>query len=153
MTEKNIFVYKLFFVVEYFRFQFIFYVKTATPLKNFHPLLKLISCQAPLFENLVGGSIPPPQAERRVGTHYAQDYCILPLTQKAYQFNSVSAETRLDLTRGKDFEQSSLVFQYCAGDRELIYDVLPPCYLFKSFLGCRILVLDFHSLSKVILLA
>ena len=30
MTEKNTFAYKLFFVIEYFRFEFVFYVKIAT---------------------------------------------------------------------------------------------------------------------------
>ena len=30
MTEKNTFAYKLFFVIKYFRFEFVFYVKIAT---------------------------------------------------------------------------------------------------------------------------
>ena len=60
MAEKNIFGYIKFFVVKYFRFQFIFYVKTE-PLKKGHPLfssfpLKIeISCKASLFENLIKG--------------------------------------------------------------------------------------------------
>ena len=37
MREKNIFVYTPFFVIKYFRFQFIFHVKTATSLKKVAP--------------------------------------------------------------------------------------------------------------------
>ena len=44
MTEKIIFVYELFLLFKYFRFQFIFYAKTATPWKMSPPL----SQQTPL---------------------------------------------------------------------------------------------------------
>ena len=70
MTEKNIFVYK-FFVIKYFRFWFIFYVKIATPLpkKGHSPLsqqppLKIV-LSSPLFGNLVGGSSPSPLQQKR----------------------------------------------------------------------------------------
>ena len=65
MTEKNIFAYKLFLSLNISDFNLFFYVKIATPLKKgkksppFSPFSQ--SCQAPpLFENLVGGSTPPP---------------------------------------------------------------------------------------------
>ena len=46
MTEKKYFCLKTFFVIKYFRFSFIFYVKIATPLpKKIHPPL---SQQPPL---------------------------------------------------------------------------------------------------------
>ena len=62
MIDKNIFVYKL-FCHQIFQIWFYFFVKIATPhWKKLSPsfpatpLSKLRSCQAPLFENLVGGS-------------------------------------------------------------------------------------------------
>ena len=66
MTEKKYFCLKTFFVIKYFRFSFIFYVKIATPLpKKIHPPLSQQppikadgGCQNLPFENLVGGSIP-----------------------------------------------------------------------------------------------
>ena len=74
MTEKNIFV----FVINSFRFNFIFYDKTTTspppPWKRSPPLSHQPPSQnwdpvklPPPFRNLVGGSTPPPfpQAERR----------------------------------------------------------------------------------------
>ena len=87
MTEKNIFAYKLFFVIKYFRFSFIFDVKFATPLKKVtphsqQPLLKVeaLSKTPPpppptLLENLVGDSTSPSfptPAEKgeRAGAHY-----------------------------------------------------------------------------------
>ena len=77
MTEKKIFVCKLFLSLNIsdFRFYFIFYVKTTTPNPP-HPLKKITSLfptssplkinvmsSPPLFENLVGGStpLPPPK--------------------------------------------------------------------------------------------
>ena len=74
MTEKNIFVYKLFLSLNNSNFSlffFLFLVKLQSPLKKVTPSFpatpsqKLRSCQVPppLFENLVGGSTPP--AERR----------------------------------------------------------------------------------------
>ena len=61
MTEKNNFVYKLFLLFNISDFR-VFFVKIATPLKKVipsfpaTPFSKLSSCQAPLFEYLVGGS-------------------------------------------------------------------------------------------------
>ena len=67
MTEKNIFVHKLFFSLNILDFSLSFFknncnlpsLKKATPFLLASPLSKLRSCQAPLFENLVGGSTPP----------------------------------------------------------------------------------------------
>ena len=56
MTEKKYFCLKTFFVIKYFRFSFIFYVKIATPLpKKIHPPL---SQQPPLKGD--GGCQDPP---------------------------------------------------------------------------------------------
>ena len=65
MTEKNIFFVNL-NVDKYFRFQLIFYVKTAPrPWKKSPPLsqqlpvkIEIPSSPSPLFENLVRGSTP-----------------------------------------------------------------------------------------------
>ena len=54
LREKH-FCLETFFVIEYFRFQIIFYVKTATPLKNVTPL-KIQTLSTPIFENLAKGS-------------------------------------------------------------------------------------------------
>ena len=66
LTEKNIFVYKLFLSLKnsYLRFKFILFVKIATlppswknlvtPLISSNPFLKLRVCQAPLFETFLG---------------------------------------------------------------------------------------------------
>ena len=62
MRDKNLFIDKP-FLIKYFRFQFIFYVKTPTPLKKVTPVKPL------LFENLVECLTPrhPPPAEREEG--------------------------------------------------------------------------------------
>ena len=70
---KKTFLFIIFFVIKYFRFQFIFCVKSATLAEKSHPffpnipLFKLRSCKVPapfpcphLFQNLVGGSISHP---------------------------------------------------------------------------------------------
>ena len=75
MTKKNIFVYKFFLLLNISDLSF-YFVKIETPLKKVTPsfpatpVSKLRSCQAPLFENLVGGSTPSsplPPAERGGG--------------------------------------------------------------------------------------
>ena len=72
MTEKNIFVYTLFLLLNTSDFS-LFFCKIATPLKKLPPLfqqppLKVEVLSSPsLFENFVGGSTPP--ADRGVA-HY-----------------------------------------------------------------------------------
>ena len=64
MTEKNIFAYKLFLSLNISDFNY-FYVKIATPpLKKVTPSKSWGPVKPPLFENLVGGSTPPPPAEK-----------------------------------------------------------------------------------------
>ena len=76
MTEKKISVFKLFFVIKYFRFYFIFYVKIATPWKKLStsfsptPSKSWGPIKPPFFEDLVGGSTPP---SRKGGAHYETD--------------------------------------------------------------------------------
>ena len=76
MTEKNVFVYKLFFL-SFFRFWFIFYVKIApTPEKSHLPL----SQQPPLKVEVMSSSPPPflkiwlevqpPSSRKEGGAHY-----------------------------------------------------------------------------------
>ena len=56
MTEKKYFCLKTFFVIKYFRFSFIFYVKIATPLpKKIHPPL---SQQPPIKADGGGQNLP-----------------------------------------------------------------------------------------------
>ena len=63
MTEKNIFAYKLFLSLNISNFNLFFMQKLQTFLKKVAPsfpatpLKKLRSCQVPLFQNLVGGSL------------------------------------------------------------------------------------------------
>ena len=72
MTEKNIFVYKLFLSVNIS--DFTFFVKIETPLKKVTPSFLATPSQSwgpfkpppPIFENLVQGLTSPP-AEREVG--------------------------------------------------------------------------------------
>ena len=63
MTEKHIFVYKLFLSLNTSDFSLFFYVKIATPtLEKGHlplsqqPPLKIEVLSSPFFENLVGGA-------------------------------------------------------------------------------------------------
>ena len=78
MTEKNIFAYKLFLSLNISNFNFFFFfgggVKIATtPLKKVTPLfpsnppikVEVLSSPHPYFENLVGGSIPPPKKKQQ----------------------------------------------------------------------------------------
>ena len=60
MTEKNNFVYELFLWLHIPDFSLSCMLKLNPPKKGtpLFPLKKLRSCQAPLFENLVGGSNP-----------------------------------------------------------------------------------------------
>ena len=65
MTEKNIFAYKLFLSLNIPDFNLFFMSKLQPPpekscLFPSNPLEKFRSCQAPLFENLFGGSTPSP---------------------------------------------------------------------------------------------
>ena len=53
LWQRKTYLFINFFVLKYFRFSFIFYIKKATPLKKF-------AYQVPSrFENLVGCSMPP----------------------------------------------------------------------------------------------
>ena len=80
MTKKNIFAYKLFFVITYFRFYFLCEIanppppplKKSPPPSQQPPLKVEALSRPPLFENLVGGSTPP--AERGMYTTY--ELCI-----------------------------------------------------------------------------
>ena len=72
VTEKNVFAYKLFLSLNISDFNLFFMWKSQPPpLKNVTslfpsntPLKNEVLSIHPLFENLVGGSIPLPQAER-----------------------------------------------------------------------------------------
>ena len=82
MTERNIFAYKLFFVIKYSRFYFIFYVKIATPppekrhplFPRNHPLkVEILSSPPPFLKIWLEAQLPPPpRAERGEGAHYVQ---------------------------------------------------------------------------------
>ena len=86
ITERNIFAYKLFLSLNIS--DFTFYVKIANPpcplkkvtlLLPSNPLLKVEVLSSPaIFENLVGGSTPPPQpAEGREGGVHSMSYALM----------------------------------------------------------------------------
>ena len=70
MTEKDIFVYKTFFITKYFRFQFIFYAKTTISLKKVAPLLPRNPSKNwdPVKPHPPFGSTP----SQKRGTHYVR---------------------------------------------------------------------------------
>ena len=77
MTEKRIFVYKLFLSLNISNFSLLLCKKLTPRPEKGHPLSKLRSCQAPLFENLVGGSTPSPRLAKEGFTLCPQ--CEFPL--------------------------------------------------------------------------
>ena len=76
MTNKKVFVYKLFLLLSLTDFSLFFTYKFNTPLKKVNPLfptnsplkIKVLSNLQPPFENLVGGSTPPPHQKWGVHT-------------------------------------------------------------------------------------
>ena len=81
MTEKNTFVYKLFMLLNISDLSLFFGDKNCNSPEKVTPsfpatsLSKLRSCQAPLFENLVGGS--PPPAEMGVARYESVIFTIM----------------------------------------------------------------------------
>ena len=79
MTEQNIFLYKLFFLIKYFRFQFIFYVNIAPPLKKSPPFfpatpskVEVLSSPPPFLQFWLEVQ-PCPPAERGGGMQHTMN--------------------------------------------------------------------------------
>ena len=76
MTEKNIFAYKLFLLLNVLDFNLFFRENCNPPEKSLplfpsNPSLKVeVLSNPPLFENLVGGSTPPAEKGGGGGAHY-----------------------------------------------------------------------------------
>ena len=74
MTEKYVFVYKLFLSLNISDFSLFFYVKTATSLKKIHPLfpsnpppkIGILTCHPPFLK--IWMEAQPPS--RKEGAHY-----------------------------------------------------------------------------------
>ena len=108
MIEKN-FLLINFFCHQIFQILIYFLCENCNlPLFPRNPLQKLKFCQAtPFFENLVGGSIPPPPAAMG-GTHY--DLCVmhfqvyLQICSPSSFFKIVAIEVRNSRVRKSSYE-------------------------------------------------
>ena len=83
----------MFFVIKYFRFPFISYVKTATPSKKVTPLsqhpsliIEIPSSHPLLFENLVGGQTP----SRKGGGEVHTMWCQLEIRLNACRWSTIA---------------------------------------------------------------
>ena len=124
MREKNIFLYEFFFVIKYFRFQFIFYVKLhlpppPPPLKKVTLLFPtklplkvevLSSPPSPTFLKL-WWEVQPPLSNREGGTHYD---VLISITDQYVEQNQIFLIKNLllgDVLQKKVFLKFLLRFQ------------------------------------------